>query len=98
MAGEIYLMGERDYVLVQIVDINSASYEQLKSVKGIGKTYAQRIVEGRPYQNTEALVKKGGIPRYAYERIKDQIVAGLSSGKEEHQRESFSTSPLGRSM
>lgn len=87
-------MGELGYTVVQTVDINSASYEQLMTVKGIGKTYAQRIIEGRPYQNTEALVKKNGIPRYAYDRIKDLIIAEQPSGKEEHKKELFLTSPM----
>ena len=32
-----------------MIDINSGTFDQLKTLVGIGDTYAKRIVEGRPY-------------------------------------------------
>jgi competence ComEA-like helix-hairpin-helix protein len=43
------------------VDINTATFEELISLKGIGSTLAQRIVSGRPYASVEELVKVYGI-------------------------------------
>ncbi len=57
-----------------IVDINSGTLDQLKTLVGIGDTFAKRIKEGRPYQRTEELVTKACIPQMIYDKIKDQIV------------------------
>ena len=58
-----------------LLDINTATADQLKALTGIGDIYAKRIVEGRPYQSTEELVKKKIIPQTTYDKIKEQIVA-----------------------
>lgn len=57
-----------------MIDINSGTFDQLKSLVGIGDTYAKRIVEGRPYQRTDELVTKKVIPQIAWDRIKDHIL------------------------
>lgn len=58
-----------------LIDINSATPDQLKTLIGIGDIYAKKIVEGRPYQSTDELLKKKVVPQTTYEKIKDQIVA-----------------------
>ncbi len=59
----------------KLVDINSASEEQLKELPGIGDALAARIVKHRPYKRKDDLVDKKVIPEAAYERIKHQIIA-----------------------
>jgi len=59
----------------KLVDINSASEDQLKELPGIGDALASRIVKQRPYKRKDDLVDKKVIPEAAYERIKHQIVA-----------------------
>jgi DNA uptake protein ComE-like DNA-binding protein len=59
----------------QLMDINSATANRLQSLSGIGALYARKIMEGRPYQNTDELVTKNILPQSTYERMKDQIVA-----------------------
>lgn len=59
----------------KLVDINSASEDQLKELPGIGDALASRIVKHRPYKRKDDLVDKKVIPEAAYERIKHQIVA-----------------------
>ena len=57
------------------LDINSASADELKAVKGIGEADAKKIVENRPYKTKDELVQKKVVPKATYDRIKDQIVA-----------------------
>ncbi|MGE0469997.1 MAG: ComEA family DNA-binding protein [Nitrospira sp.] len=57
-----------------MININSGTFNQLKTLVGIGDTYAKRIVEGRPYQRTGELVTKQVIPQMTYDMIKDHII------------------------
>ena len=57
------------------LDINSATKDQLDAIPGIGGTYAQKIIAGRPYRTKRELVSKKIIPQSLYEKIKDQIIA-----------------------
>jgi competence protein ComEA len=58
-----------------LLDINTATPEQLKALPGIGDAYTQRIIAGRPYTAKNQLVTRGIIPQTAYEKVKDQIIA-----------------------
>jgi competence protein ComEA len=57
------------------IDINSASAEELQTLKGIGEAYSKKIIEGRPYKGKDELVQKNIIPKATYDKIKGQIIA-----------------------
>jgi DNA uptake protein ComE-like DNA-binding protein len=58
-----------------LLDINSATKEQLSQLPGIADAYSDKIIAGRPYRTKRDLVTKKVIPQATYEKIKDQIVA-----------------------
>jgi len=60
---------------VALVDVNSASHAQLKSLPGIGDAEATRIVAGRPYLSKADLAVKNVIPTGVYLSLKDRIIA-----------------------
>ena len=60
-----------------MIDINSGTFDQLKTLVGIGDTYAKRIVECQPYQCTDEPETKKIIPQTTYDKIKDHILVRL---------------------
>jgi DNA uptake protein ComE-like DNA-binding protein len=57
------------------LDLNTATLDQLKALPGIGDAYAQKIVDGRPYERKDELVNRKIISASKYNKIRDLIVA-----------------------
>jgi DNA uptake protein ComE-like DNA-binding protein len=57
------------------MDINTASVDKLRTLPGVGDTYARRIVQGRPYTSKNQLVTKGILPKNVYAKVQNMIIA-----------------------
>ena len=66
---------------VGVLDINTATAEELKQIPGIGDAYAAKIIANRPYRAKNELVDKNVLPAGVYAKVKDHLVAkgGASS-------------------
>jgi DNA uptake protein ComE-like DNA-binding protein len=64
----------------QKLDINTATKDQLDALPGIGAAYSQKIIDARPYNAKNDLVRRNVIPQATYDGIKDQIIAHHTGG------------------
>jgi competence protein ComEA len=71
---------EKKSANTNLVDINSATKDELTALPGIGDAYSQKIIDGRPYTNKAQLVSKKILPKATYDGIKAQIVAKHPAG------------------
>ena len=72
------------------IDINSASKTDLEKLIGIGEVKSQSIIDSRPFESVDDLIKVYGIGPATLEKIKDQGLACVNSSEtfEEEEEES----------
>jgi len=58
-----------------LVDLNHATMEELKTLPGIQDALAAKIIRNRPYANKTQLSSKGIIPAATYRKIRPLVIA-----------------------
>jgi competence protein ComEA len=58
-----------------LIDLNSASRDELMKLKGIGDARADAIIKGRPYKGKNELVDRKIVPENVYNDIKEHVIA-----------------------
>jgi competence protein ComEA len=57
----------------QRININTATKQEIEALPGIGPVKAQAIIDGRPYDKPEDIMKIKGIKQKIFDKVKDNI-------------------------
>ncbi len=63
------------------VDLNRASRERIADLPGLEPSDADRIIENRPYDTKDAVLRRGIVTREQFDAIAGRIYVGRSAGR-----------------
>ena len=58
-----------------LVDLNSATEQELKALPGVSEADSTKIIRGRPYADKSQLVSRHVVSEATYDKIKNHVVA-----------------------
>ena len=73
--GSAAAQGGRPAPASSLIDLNSASRDDLMSLDGIGEVRADAIIRARPFKAKTELVERRLIPEALYDKIADKVMA-----------------------
>lgn len=59
----------------ELVNLNTATREQLVALPGIGETYADAIIKARPFASKSELASKKVLPEATYKKVRSMVIA-----------------------
>ena len=65
----------------ELLDLNTATKEQLMALPGISETTAREIIRSRPFAKKDQLKSRKILTEQGYDRIKDRVIAKQPPGK-----------------
>ena len=71
--GNVQAQAQKD-----LLDINTATQQELKAVKGVGAATAKKIIDNRPYKSLDEL-SKAGLSAKKIKALQPSITAGKAA-------------------